>query len=486
MRHLSFSIICIVIASIPVSAQPPDTLWTRTFGGISHEWIGNAQLTNDGGLIITGETRLLDSESMDLWLFKTDSRGNEEWSQTFGGNQNDQGNCVQQTSDGGYIIVGRTLSFGAGSNDYWVIKTDSVGSEEWNRTFGGTENEYGKCIQQTNDGGYIISGFTQSFGAGSHDIWLIKTDSIGNEEWNQTFGENYADRGAFVQQTNDGGYVVAGFTNSFGAGEFDTWLVKTDSSGNEEWNQTFGGTENDWCSYVQQTDDGGYIITGMTGTSNSGIEDLWLIKTDSTGTEEWSRTFGGDEYQEGYSVQQTTDGGYIITGFTNSFGAGSADMWLIKTDSIGIEEWSQTFGGTAFDYGKSVQQTNDGGYIVTGVTQSFGAGAADVWVIRLDNEENEIIESTMSSPTDYLLDEVYPNPFNSTTTISVGLPTSSKLKLSVYNITGQEIAILTNKRYSVGYHQLTFNADDLSSGIYFINASVPGKMNEVRKVVLMR
>ncbi|MCK5660487.1 MAG: hypothetical protein KAH86_03940, partial [Methanosarcinales archaeon] len=223
----------------------------------------------------------------------------------------------------------------------------------------------------------------------------------GNEQWSSTFGGADYDYAFSVQQTSDGGYIITGYTVSYGAGNADIWLIKTDENGNERWSSTFGGSADDYASSVQQTSDGGYIITGHTVSYGAGVSDAWLIKSDKNGTEQWNSTFGGVSNDATESVQQTSDGGYILAGRTSSYGVGNYDAWLIKTDASGDEQWNNTFGGAIYDVVESVQQTSDGGYILAGRTDSYGAGGADVWLIKVSRESDTTSPSvTITSPTD--------------------------------------------------------------------------------------
>ncbi len=289
---------------------------------------------------------------------------------------------VQQTADGGYILVGISEGDATKSHDEasWLMKTDSNGNKQWNTILEGSFElgEWNKLysVQQTSDGGYILAGEKGRRHDGSQ-FWLVKTDSKGNKQWDKTFGRSYSETAYSVRQTTDDGYIIAGGTFSLNTDVWNIWLVKTDSNGNKQWDKIFDGENNngwDKAYSVQQTTDGGYILAGYTctGPRDSGDFDAWLIKTDSNGNKQWDKTFKGDGRDQASSVQQTTDGGYIFAGWTGPYR--SSDFWLVKTDSKGNKQWDKTFGGDGNDLAKSVQQTTDGGYIIAGWMGPYGGG----------------------------------------------------------------------------------------------------------------
>ena len=252
------------------------------------------------------------------------------WARTYGGTGNEFALSVVANSDGGYTIVGGAAE-SVEVSGFWLIKTDESGDMLWNRTYGGLAYDVAHALIETADGGYAIVGRTTSFSSGYYDFWLVKTDAAGNMEWNKTYGGTEWDIAHSVVQTSDGGYVIAGSTDSFGAGLDDVWLVKTNSSGNMEWNKTYGGTGNDSAHSIVATSDGGHAIAGYTNSSGAGANDFFLVKNDATGNMEWNQTYGGSSLDEAYSLVATSDGGYAIAGTTKSFGAGDQDFWLVKT-----------------------------------------------------------------------------------------------------------------------------------------------------------
>lgn len=347
-------------SNIGLLLQPPIE-WEKTYGSPFAGSSYYVQQTSDGGFIATGVLFTTGGADPELYLVKTDAGGELQWSQTYGGaSPFDCGYCVQQTSEGGYIIAGVYHGWGL-----WLIKTYSNGNQQWNKIFNSSNFDTAFYVQQTGDGGYVIAG-GYTYTPGPPDMWIIKTDSFGNQQWERKVGGGNAEYGHCIRQTTDGGYIVVGYTDSYGAGLEDTRLVKLDSGGNISWIQDYGGTLDDRGNSVRQTNDGGYIIAGYTKSFGAGGSDVYLIKTDGSGNLLWSQTFGGGNDDEGNSVRQTSDGGYLICGTTQSFGSGNTDIYLIKTDSNGVKLWDKILGGTGFDFGQCADETTDGGYIITG------------------------------------------------------------------------------------------------------------------------
>jgi hypothetical protein len=364
--------------------------FAKTYGGTSDDFARFVQQTSDGGYIVVGETNSFGEFELDIFLIKTDAKGNIQWAKTYEVMDFDYASSVQQTSDGGYIVAGYTTSFRAADLDIFLIKTDANGNIIWAKTYGGTDYDYVYSVQHTFDGGYIVAGITGSFGAGWGDIFLIKIDPFGGIQWAKTYG-GISDDGAFsVQQTYDGGYIVAGYTRSFGAISEDVFLIKIDPFGDIQWAKTYGGKGSEVATSVRQTADGGYIVAGYTTSFGAGKGDIFLIKTDANGNIIWAKTYGGEFDDKASSVQQTSDGGYIVAGHIGVLFDAYMDILLIKTDAKGNIQWAKTYGeaDTIDREAYSVQQTSDGGYILAGTTISFGAGERDIFLIKTDAKGN--------------------------------------------------------------------------------------------------
>ncbi len=402
MKAVYLPIVVIIVTA--AYAQPPDTFWTRTYGGANGDFGRSVEQTTDGGYIVTGYTSSFGAGGDDIYLLRMDANGDTLWTRTYGDTQDDYGWTARKTTDNGYIVMGYVWSFGAGGSDIYLIKTDANGDTLWTRTYGGPGDDNCHSVQQTTDGGYIIAGTTWSFGAGGSDVYLIKTDANGDTLWTGTYGGSANDYGHSVYQTANGCYIISGATWSFGAGGSDVYLLKTDANGDTLWTETYGGTGDEFSCLVQQTADNGYIITGATWSFGAGGCDVYLLKTDANGDTLWTRTYGGMNDDYGWSLQQTIDNSYIIAGETWSFGVGECDVYLLKINANGDTLWTRTYGGTDADRGWSVQQTMDNGYIIVGETWSFDIGAGDVWLIKTEpdvsvyeNEQSIMINESFPS-----------------------------------------------------------------------------------------
>jgi hypothetical protein len=391
-----FTIVLFVFVSfffVPVGAS--QTMWNYTYGGEegSIREANSLVETSDGGYAFAGLAY------NDFWLVKTDFNGNMLWNKTYGGKyggiyeeygiiEAEIAHSLVESSDGGYALVGDIPSNKTEfDTDFWLVKTDANGNMEWNQTYGGNWTEHVFSLVHTGDGGYAIVGETISFGAGDFDFWLVKTDAYGNMEWNQTYGGTRSETAFSLIETSDGGYAIGGYTYSVDTESPDFWLIKTDAYGNMEWNQTYGGSEEEIAFSLVETSDGGFALAGkkfdyIRVEENDSLTfkgDFWLVKTDFNGNMLWNKTYGADEYEVASSLVTTSDGGYALCGIkkleTSQYSP--SDFWLVKTDAYGNMEWNQTYGGTEFDRASSLVATSDGGFAIVGDIVSHERGHMD-------------------------------------------------------------------------------------------------------------
>jgi hypothetical protein len=372
-------------ANTIIPATSPSPHFCKAIGGKNDDDGNSLIQTSDGGYLIAGYTESFGEGEADVYVVKLDAKGNLQWTRTIGGPGYEIGYSLIQTSDGGYAIAGESSSFGAGEADVYVIKLDANGNLQWTKTIGGPASEVGSSLIQTSDGGYVIAGFTNSFGAGEADVYVVKLDASGNLQWTKTIGGPKGDWGFSLIQTSDGGYAIAGATQSFGAGEWDVYVVNLDAKGNLQWTKSIGGPAGEIGFSLIQTSDGGYAITGATTSFGAGGTDVYVVKLDAKGNLQWTKTIGGPADEIGFSLIQTSDGGYAITGATTSFGAGGTDVYVIKLDANGKPQWTKTIGAKNEKLvNSSIIQTSDGSYVIAGTTRSFGPGGRDVYVVKLD------------------------------------------------------------------------------------------------------
>lgn len=466
-------------------AQIPDTLWTRTYGGPELELGYSAIQATDSNYIICG-CKHYETDIVDIMLLKVNTNGDTVWCRTYGSPDLDFGRSVQETYDGGFLIAGSTYHNTAGEADLLLVKTNNIGDIVWTKTYGGPEIDYATSLQKAVGGGYIVAGNTGLYDQGDMDIWLLRIDENGDTLWTQTYGDNGQEIAEGIETTSDNGYVIIGSTDSFGLGSTDVYLVRTNSVGDELWARTYGDVRSDRGNYVLQTYDGGYIIAGGRTPIDAGQLDLYLIKTDEIGDTLWSKMYGGVGTDEATSLFQTSDRGYLVVGFTSSFGAGNADVYLLKTDENGDTVATTTYGGANWDSGHSLIKTSDHGYLICGFSLSFGNGDHDVYLIKLTSDQVGIdSETNKLLPDKFILHQNYPNPFNPRTTIYFELPNPHFVTLKVYDLLGREVKTLIDEQKHAGTHNVIFDASQLTSGIYFYRLQA-GDFIELKRMAILK
>ena len=470
------------LAAVPLAAQ---TGWMKTYGGDQADGGYQILSTSDDGYIIVGRTASLGNEAGDIWLLRTDASGDTLWTRTYGGENSDGSWCIHETSEGGYIIAGITESFGAGNSDVWLLKTDENGDTIWSKTYGEENYDAAFSIDQTADDGYIITGYKdgvedeESGYAHEYNLWLLKIDSNGDTSWTRTYGdENTLDMGNCVRQTDDGGYIIAGSALYSEATFTSVVLMKTDENGDSLWTYRTGAQ----LMCVLQTADDAYVAAGIKRA------DLVLLKVGEAGNLLWEHTWGASGYGNdwGACLQETSDGGYIITGtyaiiFYTDGTSEDGDAWLLKTDAQGDTLWTRTYGSNPMrDDGLWVQQTSDGGYIITGITETYGhrKDDRDLWLIKTDEhgmiavEEGPIVDTstdweilTAVGQRIVLRYEDRPQGF----------------RASVFDAAGRKVDEIRSAESS---GTITWPATRQSPGVYFIKVESPNNVGSQKIIII--
>jgi hypothetical protein len=502
--------------------------------------------SNDGD--VTGHHGLTApiQDNLDYWIVKLDSNHAIQWQKSLGGIAGDQAKNVEQTADGGYIVSGESESIDGdvtgnhGSRDYWIVKLNASGNIQWQKSYGGTSDDFNPSIKQTTDGGYVIAGSSLSndgdvtghnTGGYGADYWVIKVDTSGNIQWQKSYGGNSDDQAYDVKQTSDGGYILSGTSNSTDGdvtgnhGGYDYWVVKIKANGNIQWQKSYGGSEWDLFPAIQQTKDGGYVLAGSTTSSDGQVtgnhskySDYWVVKIKANGKLVWEKSFGGTKFEGsqggniaegGCQIEQTQNGEYIVSGTSfskngdvtgHNGNTSTSDLWLVKLDTTGNLKWQKSLGGSnnegVEDYGVCIQQTKDGGYVAFCSTNSIdgdvtgthlnkkGNPTGDYWVVKLagdstnvSSQQNRIAtglaNQTLEVANNFI---VYPNP--STGAINILFNDASMQSFVITNMLGQSVV---NSDVTSSIHTV-----DLSSqpkGIYFVTVKT-NTTTLVKKVTL--
>ncbi len=500
----SFFIFFQLLNLLTIAQNPPSIQWQKCYGGNGNDEVHSIQQTSDGGFIMAGFSSSSNGNvtanygNTDFLVIKTDSTGTIQWSKSLGGSSYDQAYSIQQTKDEGYIVTGYSYSddvditnhhgFSGALPDLWVVKLNSSGDKVWQNSLGGsTGTDFANCVRQTLDGGYIIAGYTYSNNGdvtgyrGNGDWWVVKLSNLGIIEWQKALGSYSTDIAYSILQTDDGGYITAGFCGAKTAdvienhGAKDIWVVKLNGLGILEWQKSYGGSGQDEARSIQQTKDGGFVITGLSSSNdydasgNHGAADFWILKINSIGDLQWQKSYGGGNFDQAHSVQQTSDGGYIVAGETSSnnlnvtgnhdFNTNYTDCWIIKLNNEGNLLWQKAMGGTYIDKFYSIIQTKEGTYLAAGFTTSNDGdvinshiNSEDFWLVKLASETATfsitytfIGNGNWDNPNNWK-DKIIPiNPVPAGTQIIISTSSNNECVLNVPVTISHEAAIVVEK-----------------------------------------
>jgi len=458
MRCFSFYAVFIVALCLNGvgSASEQDIAWQNTFGGAGDDWAHCVRKTSDGGFIVAGETHSF-GEGGDFYLLKVDSQGDKQWERNYGGVDRENAYAVVERADGGYIIVGSTRSYGAGSEDIYVVWTDKDGFIEYYQTYGGSGSDVGSGICATSDGSYVIVGWTHS-GSSSDDAYIVQIDGAGTKLWDNRFGGTCWDYGTSVAQAG-GTLIFVGETCSLGSGG-DVYFVKTDLSGQKLIEKAIGGVKREIGVYFRLTSGTQCVIPGWTQSIGAGLWDMYFVKTDLDGNVLREKAFGGPDHDFAWAIEEAADGGYFIVGYTRSFGAGDYDIYVVRTDQDGEQMWTKTIGSSGAEYAYSTDVTTDGGFVIAGASNSESRGGFDVILVKMGGTTTIQIDIDIKPGS-------YPNSINlgSHGLVPVGILSSSEFDATTVDPETVELAGagvgVRGKSNKYMAHEEDVNADGL-------------------------
>ena len=469
------------------AAFPQSILWNHTYGGDAYDEANSVQMTSDGGFIAVGYTQSFGLGRFgNAYMIRTNADGDTIWTKMFGSDGTDVFADLIATPDSGFIAVGLTDTPNDFENIY-VVKVDNEGNTLFEKNFGGSQKDVGVSIAPAADGGFVITGGTKSFTVGEEDLFLFKIDASGDSLWFKTYGTAGNDPGYGISPTSDGGFIVSGLFNWS-----DAWLLRADANGDTLWTKTFGGSDYDEANFPMQTTDNGFIFCGSTASMGAGDLDAYVVKTDSMGNLIWQKTYGGTGYDEGRRITAKPGGGYMILANTDSQVPAEFNYYLVSADENGDTVWTKTIGiAGGEDRAYDILNISQSEYIIAGSTfDAVNLNEATLTVVNDDSAPTGIKEENHIEG--YSLSNAYPNPFNPTTTIgySVGLsPAGSSgsqlTTLKIFDVLGKEVAELVNSVQAPGIYKVKFNAEGFASGLYFYRLTSGGFV-QTKKFMLLK
>jgi len=505
------SLLLVFFTTSLLGFSQPTIEWEKSLGGSNHDSAYSMQQTSDGGYIIVGSSMSNDGDvtdnqgGSDYWVVKLSITGSLQWQKSLGGDLFEWAHSTKQTTDGGYVILGESYSNNGdvsgnnGESDYWIVKLSSTGVLQWEKTLGGSGIDSGQSIQQTSDGGYIVAGFSASNDGdvtnnhGSEDYWVVKLSTTGDIQWEKTLGGSSYDLATSIQQTSEGGYIVAGMSSSNNGdvsgnhGNLDYWIVKLNSTGNIVWQKSLGGTEADKARSIQQTSDGGFIVAGQSRsndgdvTGNHGYEDYWVVKLSSIGVIEWERSLGGSNQEIAYSIVQTLGGDFSVVGYSESNDGdvtgnhGDSDIWIAKLSSTGSLLWQKSLGGSELEFGEAIIQTTGYSFVVAGTSRSNDGDVTG----NHGASDFWIVKLSPDlgvSDNEFINTTVlYPNPSSG----SVNIETEDIKTVTLFDSVGKKSYF----KELTGESSVNINVSHLAKGVYMV-VILTSKQRLVKKLII--